>query len=407
MQARPGVFLSPGLGFKRKRWPDRLSRMTKSSHLQLKVVKRAGCLLVLACVLAVGVWWMGAEGRIPDRERVPGRHWSRISPAEAGFSVDQLDAIAAEAGGVGCIVQHGRLVYEWGDTLFRNDVASSIKTFYTFWVLQAVQNGRLQSLDDRVLNWVPALAVLNADLGFKDRKITFRHLLEQSSGYGLTERPGEAFAYNDFGTGLLTWTVLNQLSGLPPEQVDDLLNGEGLGKAIGFEHQPTLLHPFSKDSRIRISVQDLARFGLLFLRDGKWDGTEVLREDLFDLALTPPRHPRLPRTSGVETEHWETVPSFGGGMNLKDSLGCLGYYWWFNRKTADGSLLLPAAPLGTFMGMGYGGRFCFVLIPELDMEIVWVDVYREENWSPFDTVGRSHVNKLLGQFLQARTEPTR
>jgi CubicO group peptidase (beta-lactamase class C family) len=346
---------------------------------------------------------MGAEDRIPDRERVPGRHWSRISPEEAGFDEKALDAIMEPIGGAGCIVQHGRLVYEWGDTLFCNDVASSIKTFYTFWVLQAVQNGRLQSLDDPVLDWVPALAVLNADLGFKDRKITFRHLLEQTSGYGLSERPGEAFAYNDFGTGLLTWTVLNLLSGLPPEQVDDLLNGEGLGEIIGFEHQPTLLHPFSKECRIRISTLDLARFGLLFLRGGQWAGTEVLREDLFELAVSEPRTPRLPRTSGVETECWDAIPSFGGGMNLKDSLGCLGYYWWFNRETGDGTRLLPAAPADTFMGMGYGGRFCFVLIPELDMEIVWVDIYRGEQWSPFDTVGRYRVNELLAKILQART----
>jgi CubicO group peptidase (beta-lactamase class C family) len=380
--------------------------MTKSSIFRKLGVKRAGCLLALACVLAAGAWWMGGEKRVPDRERVPGRHWSRLDPVEAGFSTDRLDAIAAEVRGAGCMVQGGQLVYEWGDTLFLNDVASSIKTFYTFWVLQAVQNGRLQSLDDRVMDWIPALAILNDGLGFKDREITFRHLLEQTSGYGLSERPGEAFAYNDFGTGLLTWTVLNQLSGLPPEQVDELLNGTGLGKVIGFEHQPTLLHPFSKDSRIRISAKDLARFGLLFLRGGQWDGTVVLREDLFDLALTPPRRPRLPRTAGVETEHWDAIPSFGGGLDLKDSLGCLGYYWWFNHETGDGTRLLPAAPPGTFMGMGYGGRFCFILIPELDLEIVWVDIHRGEQWSPFDTVGRFRVNELLGQFLQARTEPT-
>ena len=114
----------------------------------------------------------------------------------------------------------------------------------------------------------------------------------------------------------------------------------------------------------------------------------------------------MPRTDGGTAEVVESIPSFGGDNDLKDSLGCLGYYWWFNRETSlEDGLLLPAAPPDAFMGMGYGGRFCFVLMPELDMEIVWVDIARGENWSPFDEVGRFRVNELLGRILQAQTVP--
>jgi len=348
---------------------------------------------------------MRTEERIPDCERVPGQHWFRMAPAEAGFSVDRLDALAAKIGGAGCIVQGGQLVYEWGDTVIRNDIASSVKPFYTFWVLQAVQNGILQSLDDRVVDWVPEIADLNEELGFKNREITFRHLLEQVSGYGLTEKPGEVFAYNDEGSGLLAWTVMYRLFKLSPGQADTLLNGEGLGQAIGFEDQPTLLYPNTKYGRVRISTRDLARFGLLFLRRGQWGDTEVLREDLLAQALHEPRSPPLPRTSGVEVPCLRRIPAFGGSRNLKGSLGCLGYYWWFNHETPDGSLLLPAAPPDTFLGVGFGGRYCFILIPELDLEIVWIDIYGKEQWSPFDIIGRFHVNDLLQEFLQARTLP--
>ncbi len=96
-------------------------------------------------------------------------------------------------------------------------------------------DGRAQAgmLDDRVLEWVPEIADLNEELGYKDREITFAHLLEQTSGYGLTERPGDAFAYNDYATGLLTLIVLNRISGLAPDQVDELLNGPGMERATG------------------------------------------------------------------------------------------------------------------------------------------------------------------------------
>ncbi len=73
----------------------------------------------------------------------------------------------------------------------------------------------------------------------------------------------------------------------------------------------------------------------------------VLREDLVEKALKP-RRPQLPRTAGVETEYWAAVPSFGGGLNLKDSLGCLGCHWWYNRETPDGTRLLPDTPPDTF-----------------------------------------------------------
>lgn len=147
----------------------------------------------------------------------------------------------------------------------------------------------------------------------------------------------------------------------------------------------------------------MARFALLYLRGGKWQGRRVLRKDLFREAMSEPLPKDFPRTSGAEAEHLEEVESIGGGKDQKNHLGCLGYFWWFNRITPDGTRLLPDAPAGTFMGSGYGGRFAMVVMPELDLIAIWLDVRQGEDWAPLCGTGRFKVNEMIRELLQART----
>lgn len=364
-----------------------------------KAWRRAALWLAAVLVVAgAAETWLARRG-----PAVPGRRWARTSPRHAGFSREKLVELAWKAGGGGCIVQGGRIVYEWGDTAACNDAASSTKPFYTYLAFKAVETGRLASLDDRAMDWLPELGGLNADLGYKDRAITFHHLLNQTSGYGLKEKPGEAFAYNDFNTGLLSWLLFHGVYGVEPGRDDEVLTGELLGEAIGFEDRPTVLHHRSRPRRLRISVRDQARFMLLMQRGGRWGERQLLREDLFAQMMSFSLSPDLPRTSGVEAEHLEDVESFGGGLNLKNHLGCLGYYWWFNHEAPDGKRLLPDAPPGTFMGSGYGGRFAMMAIPEEDLVVVWQDIYDGEGWAPFSETGRFKVNEVIRELLQARS----
>ena len=372
--------------------------MMKLSHMRRRWVPLAAGALVVG--LAVGTW-------LRNRSAFPGEQWSRKTPEQAGFSSGKLAEFSRKAGGSGCLVHGGEMIHAWGDITSRTDVASSIKPIYAFLTFKAIETGRLESLDVRVADFMPALKELNPELEFKDREITFRHLLSQTSGYGLEERPGAAFAYNDYGTGLLVWTVLHEVYRSPWKFFDQVLNGEALGQAIGFEDVPDMNHQGSHLGRIRISVRDMARFALLYLRGGTWRGQRVLRKDLFAEAMAGTLPPDLPRTSGAESRHLKRVESIGGGKNQKNHLGCLGYFWWFNRATPDGSLFLPDAPPGTFMGSGYGGRYAMIAIPEWDLVAVWHGVYRNtgESWSPLSEVGRFRVNDLLRELRAARTDP--
>ncbi|MCC5847378.1 MAG: serine hydrolase [Verrucomicrobia bacterium] len=305
--------------------------------------------------------------------------------------------------GTGLIVHGGKLIYEWGDTTFPNDAASATKFFYTFLTLRAIEEGRIDSLDDPVVKWVPELMDLNADLGHKDRDITFRHLLNQTSGYGLSEPPGERFAYNDHATSLLAWILFFRVYDREPMQYDEVLNSEVFRDWMGLEHHFTAIHRNTPRGRLRISARDLARIGLLHHRNGRWENRQIIDENRLQAVFDKTLPMDLPRTRGVDAEEIPGLQSLGGGKDEKNHLGCLGYFWWHNHLTPDGTRLLEAAPPNTRLVMGYGGKFVMALIPDYDLIIVWFDVYRGEAWSPFDEIGRHKVNDMFKELLAARS----
>ena len=376
--------------------------------------RRRACLvkaavLALAAVAAAGlVWWWW-------QPVYPGEHWEWQTPEAAGFSKAKLDEFARKARGDGCLVQGGKMIYGWGQVDRLNDIASLSKPIYAYLTFKALETGRIGSLDDQIIRWVPEIKDLNPALSYKDREITFRQLLDQTSGYGLVEKPGEAFAYNDYATGLLVWTLFYRVYGFSPKHYDDLINGPLLGAALGFEDRPTATYRGLKflhaRGRICISARDLARFALLYLRAGAWRGHRVLRWDLFEQATGGALPVDFPRTSGQEAEDlsaqgWHTI---GGEKNQKGHAGCLGYFWWHNNITPDGTRFLPDAPPGTFLGSGYGGQMAMVILPELDFIAVWLDAYEwtGQCWSPLDQIGRFKVNDMIRELLAARTAPSR
>jgi CubicO group peptidase (beta-lactamase class C family) len=346
----------------------------------------------------------GCRPTPPPPNGFPGETWTPVSAETAGFSRERLAAVGDMLGGDGCVVVRGRMLHTWGKTDFRHDIASAAKPFYTHFTLKALEQELIPSLDDPVLEWAPELADLNEALGYKDRAITFRHLLTQTSGYGLVEPPGAAFAYNDTATGLLYWTLVRRIYQCGFELADEAMLNRLLGDPIGFEDAPTFRHPRSHRGRLRISVRDMARFGLLYLRGGRWMGEHVLRDDLVHMALNHPSPHSLKRTSGELAEIMPNTRTVGGERDMKDHAGCHSMYWWLNRPLADGTRLLPDAPPGTFLAQGYGGRFAMVVIPEYELIAVWFDAFEDEQLSPFPELGRHRVNEAVRALLAARTE---
>ncbi|HSQ58514.1 MAG TPA: serine hydrolase, partial [Gemmata sp.] len=138
----------------------------------------------------------------------PGKDWEKRSPAEVRLSREKLKFLADLVGGRGCVVRHGYLVYSWGDTAKSTDVASAVKPVISTLLLLAVQDGKIKNVDTPVAEFEPRLLKLNAG---KDAAITWRHLASQTSGYGLVEKPGAAWAYNDHALALYYDTLMHSV----------------------------------------------------------------------------------------------------------------------------------------------------------------------------------------------------
>src|SRR5207253_3373847 len=91
----------------------------------------------------------------------------------------------------------------------------------------------------------------------------------------------------------------------------------------------------------RLSARDLARFGLLYLRGGRWKSEQVIPEKWVKMS----------------TRSYSHAGDRGG----------YGYMWW----VAQGEVHFPqmSVPPGTYTARGAGGHYV-VVIPSLDLVVV-------------------------------------
>lgn len=96
---------------------------------------------------------------------------------------------------------------------------------------------------------------------------------------------------------------------------------------------------------IYATARDFARFGLLYLRDGVWNGTRLLPEGWVDFARTPGPAPN--------------TDTYGAG-------------WWLTPQAGDGKpyrALFTDAPRDAFSAQGHQGQVVLV-VPSKDLVVV-------------------------------------
>jgi CubicO group peptidase (beta-lactamase class C family) len=306
----------------------------------------------------------------------PGKEWSTKQPEQVGLNAAKLKAFSDYAGGFGCVVRHGHLAYTWGDASRRMDVASAAKPVYAHFLLKALEGGRIFSLDEPVSKWEPRLLRTNPDLACKDARITWRHMANQISCYGLAEEPGTAYAYNDWQMALLFDTLFTKVYGAAHLTVDAQVLRSQLTDLIECQDDPTFLAFGVKDraGRLGISPRDFARFGLLYLRGGKWNGRQLLSPELVRMAVTDPVPNAIPRAG---TEAAAMIPgqrSIGSRRipdNQTDHMGSYSWLWWINGVDREDKRHWPDATVDTFGCFGHGGKRAMVVLPGLDLIVSW------------------------------------
>jgi CubicO group peptidase (beta-lactamase class C family) len=306
---------------------------TKPRRVRRWLVVTGGVLaLLIAAVLGVYLWARSStdestfaraliwrESDIGDQRRFPTRRilaGGRASPlragAEADFVVrgDGLDEFLRETDTLAFLVVHeDRLVHErYFDGATRASLQTSFsaaKSFVSALVGIAIDAGLIGSVEDPVTKYLPELA--ERDPGF--RQITLRDLLTMSSGihyeeggfpslgddtytyYGVDLRdvalnrtridgpPGLAWHYNNYHP-LLLGLVLERTT---ETSVSDFM-ARRLWQPLGAEADATWnldseSSGFEKlESGVNARPVDYARFGLLFLHDGEWNGRRIISE---------------------------------------------------------------------------------------------------------------------------------
>ncbi len=218
------------------------------------------------------------------------------------------------------VVHRGDIVHEryadGVDMTTRTRTWSTAKSIASTLIGMLVDDGKL-SLDEPLgFDFLPQEAAA-AETDPRSA-ITLRHALNMSSGLQTVDNGGQEYAV---GSGMSYWAGASSVEGARRralirepganwdyENYDTLLAVYAMKRALGSEKKyhefprMRLLDPigmrntllstdrfgdFILSSQVYTSARDLARFGLLYLQEGLWNGERLLSKEWIDFVRTP------------------------------------------------------------------------------------------------------------------------
>ncbi len=296
----------------------------------------------------------------------------------------------------GMIIYKGYIVASWGD-IHKCDMTHSVtKSFLSSVVGLAVEKGLIGSVEDMVADYVPPIELYDqqpanrpaALLGTPqfihpfetshNKTISWETMLRQTSDWEGTlwgkpdwadrpdadpskwlnrkrNLPGTVYEYNDTRVNALALAATSvwrrPLPQVLKEYIMDPIGASGTWRWTGYRNAWIVLDGTAVQSvsggghwggGMFIHAEDMARFGLLTLRKGKWNGRQLLPESWINQATTP---------TSVKKDY--------------------GYMNWFLNTDRQ---LLPSAPSSAFAHLGNGNNFIYV-DPTNDLVVVlrWID----------------------------------
>lgn len=260
----------------------------------------------------------------------------------------------------GIILKNGYIVAQWGD-IKRADMTFSVtKSFLSTVAGLAYDKHLIKNIDDHVNEYV-------LDDNFKSQhnaKITWRHLLTQTSDWSGCQfdicdwadrppkqgskddwknrkllEPGTNFEYNDVRVNLLAYSLMQVLRQPLPvvlkEKIMDPIGASTTWRWYGYENSFVNIDGIMMQSvsggghfggGLFISTLDQARFGLLFLRNGKWKNQQLISQEWINEAVKP---------SAVNKSY--------------------GFMWWTNEENH-----LKDVSKKIYYAEGFGGNFILI-----------------------------------------------
>ena len=297
-----------------------------------------------------------------------------------GFSKEPYHKILGptkkRGGPAGMILKNGYQIASWG-SVERVDMTFSVTKSYLSTVAGLAVDQNLISPKEKVskIIWDSTFD------GNHNSQITWEHLLNQSSdwsgtlwgGHDWADRPpstgsiddwknrafsipGTQFEYNDVRVNLLAYSLLNvwrkPLPKVLKEYIMDPIGASSSWRWYGYNNSWIELDGHRSQSvsggghsggGLFINTLDHARFGLLFLNDGDWNGNQLISKNWIKDATTP---------SPAEKSY--------------------GYMWWLNKKGTN--RFWEGVPQNVFYAAGFGGNY-IVIIPDEDIVIItrWLE----------------------------------
>ena len=299
----------------------------------------------------------------------PDPDWQEVDPRAAGFDPAALRAAAERAGssGTSClaVTRAGQLVGEWywnGGEPDAPKEAFSVTKSITSTLVGIAQDEGLLELDDPASTWIDEWR------GTPSEEVTVRNLVSNDSGrfqtfdsdyvemiqsedrtafaVGLDQQhePGTEWVYNNAAIQTLD-VVLEEATGMPPHEFAT----ERLFEPIGMDDTHISTDPAGNTQMFmgaQTTCRDLARFGLLFLREGSWDGEQIVSQRWVREATTPSQ---------------DLNPEYG-------------FLWWLDPDGDEegsgggGGGDVPGGPADSYAALGLNEQVVAVF-PELDLVV--------------------------------------
>jgi CubicO group peptidase (beta-lactamase class C family) len=358
-----------------------------------RVVKLETLFVVLSLMLFILFF---TPNRVSPQNVFPGKTWEKVkNPEELGFSMEKLEEAKkfADQGKTAAvvIVINGKILYEWGEVERDFITHSSRKSFLSALYGKYVQNGTIDlnrtmkelGIDDTTpLSEQEKMATVKDCL--KARSGVYIDAAAESQGMRAVKpprnsrAPGTCWLYNNWDFNVLG-TIFEKLTGKTIFQ--------GIMEDIAI---PLQMEHFDKDDDMtfkvkeslhaaymfKISARDMARFGLLMLRNGSWNGKQIIPSDWVKET----------------TAYCSDAFAYGGDG--------YGYMWWVVKNNNK----LPHFPFvdlreGAYSARGAYGQYILV-IPEYDMVIV----HRVNSFERGNNVSGSQFGMIVKKILMAGPE---
>jgi CubicO group peptidase (beta-lactamase class C family) len=269
------------------------------------------------------------------------------------------------------IARNGYLVVEEYFSSYGSDdlhTLQSVSKSYTSALMGiAIEQGKIKNVDEKVLDFFPHYTDLK-NVDERKRAMTLEHLLTMQSGTDYHESPyrgspheelnnlatgwdrfvlnrkmirppGTAFQYDSGGVILMS-SLLKARTGSHADEFAERYLFEPLGvrRSRWFRNQEG--HPHTGGG-LDLLPRDMAKFGLLYLRHGRWKDRQIVPEDWV-----------------IESTR-QRVSLTGRGRVVG-----YGYLWWILAPDPDG-----LGKESIYAAMGFRAQYIFV-IPEHDMVVV-------------------------------------